>query len=151
MQMCGWLYWLFILCLYVSKIYLHSCVCVCVQIHKYIVYIHTGLPGGSYGKVSACNGGDPVSIPGLERSPGGGNGTPLQYSCLENPMDREAWWATVHGVAKNWTRLSDVTFYTYVYFLQNIGMFALSSMELGWDSELCIMRKEEDTVWPRRK
>ena len=45
-------------------------------------------------------------IPGSERSPGGGNGTPLQYSCLENPMDRGAWWATVHGVIKSQTRLS---------------------------------------------
>ena len=50
------------------------------------------------------------SIPGSRRSPGGGNGNPLQYSCLENPMDRGAWWATVHGVAKSWTRLSDFTF-----------------------------------------
>ena len=59
-----WLIILIILCLYVSKIYLNSCVCVCVQIHKYIVYIHTGFPGGSDGKVSACNGGDLGSIPG---------------------------------------------------------------------------------------
>ena len=50
--------------------------------------------------------GDPGSIPGLGRSPGEGNGNPLQYSCLENPMDRRAWWATVHGVAQNQTRLS---------------------------------------------
>ena len=48
--------------------------------------------------------------PGLGRSPGEGNGNPLQYSCLENPMDGGAWWATVHGVAKSWTRLSDFTF-----------------------------------------
>ena len=47
-------------------------------------------------------------IPGLGRSPGGGHGNPLQYSCLENPMDRGAWWATVHGVIKNWTRLSNL-------------------------------------------
>ena len=52
----------------------------------------------------------PCSIPGLGRSPGEGNGNPLQYSCLENPMDRGAWWATVHGVAKSWTWLSDFTF-----------------------------------------
>ena len=44
---------------------------------------------------------DASSIPGLGRCPGGGNGNPLQYSCLENPMDREAWWATVHGVTKS--------------------------------------------------
>ena len=60
-------------------------------------------PGGSDSKVSAYNAGDPGLIPGLERSPGEGNGNSLQYSCLENPMDGEAWWATVHGVAKSWT------------------------------------------------
>ena len=55
---------------------------------------------------SAGDTGDVGSIPEVERSPGGGNGNPLQYSCLGNPMDRGAWWATVHGVAKSWTRLS---------------------------------------------
>ena len=59
--------------------------------------------------MSACNAGDPGSIPGLGRSPGEGDGTPLQYSCLENPMDRGAWRATVHGVAKSQTRLSNFT------------------------------------------
>ena len=54
-----------------------------------------------------ANAGDPGSIPGLGRSPGGGHGNPLQYSCLQNPMDRGAWWATVHGVTKSQTRLSD--------------------------------------------
>ena len=53
--------------------------------------------GGSDGKVSAYNAGDPGSIPGLGRSPGEGNGNPLQYSSLENPRDQEAWWATGHG------------------------------------------------------
>ena len=54
----------------------------------------------------ACHAEDPGSIPGLGRSPGEGNGNPLQYSCLENSMDRGAWWATVHGVANSWTRLT---------------------------------------------
>ena len=67
-------------------------------------------PGGSEVKASACNVGDLGSIPGWGSSPGEGNGNPLQYSCLENPMDRGAWQATVHGVAKSWTRLSDFTF-----------------------------------------
>ena len=67
-------------------------------------------PGGSEVKASARNVGDLGSIPGLGKSPGEGNGHPLQYSCLENPMDRGAWWATVHGVAKSQTRLSDFTF-----------------------------------------
>ena len=68
-----------------------------------------GFPGGSEVKVCACNAGDLGSIPGSGRSPGEGNGNPLQYSCLENPMDGGTWWATVHGVAKSWTRLSDLT------------------------------------------
>ena len=68
-----------------------------------------GFPDGSEVKASACNAGDPSSVPGSGRSPGEGNGTPLQYSCLENPMDGGAWWATVHGVAKSRTRLSDFT------------------------------------------
>ena len=59
---------------------------------------------GSDGKASACNMGDPGLIPGLGRSPGEGNGNPLQYSCLENPRDGGAWQATVHGVAKSWTQ-----------------------------------------------
>ena len=67
-------------------------------------------PSGSDGTVSVYNQGDPGSIPGLGRSPGEGNGNPLQYSCLENPMDGGAWWATVHGVTKSRTRLSDFTF-----------------------------------------
>ena len=60
----------------------------------------TGFPGGSDGKESACNAGDPGSIPELERFSGEGNGYPLQYSCLENPMNRVAWWATIHGIAE---------------------------------------------------
>ena len=70
-----------------------------------------GFPSGSEGKASACNAGDPASIPGLGRSPGEGNGNPLQYSCLENPMDRGAWRATVHRATKSWARLSDFTFF----------------------------------------
>ena len=66
-----------------------------------------GLPGCSDSKESACSAGELGSIPGLGRSPGGGHGNPLQYSCLENPMDRGAWWATVHGVAKCQTPLSN--------------------------------------------
>ena len=68
-----------------------------------IIYPYMGFLGGSDGKESACNAGDPSLIPGLERSPGDGNGNPLQYSCLENPMDGGAWWATVHRVTKSWT------------------------------------------------
>ena len=67
--------------------------------------IYEPLKSGSDGKASVCNAGDPVLIPGLERSPGEGNGSPLQYSCLENPMNLGAWQFTVHGVAKSRTRL----------------------------------------------
>ena len=66
-----------------------------------------GFFGGSDGKESACNAGDLGMIPGLGKSPGGGHSNPLQCSCLENPMDRGAWRATVHGVAKSQTRLRD--------------------------------------------
>ena len=59
-----------------------------------------GFPGGSDGKESACSTGDPGSIPGSGRSPGEGNGNPLQHTCLENPMNRGAWQATVHGVTR---------------------------------------------------
>ena len=65
--------------------------------------------GGSGGKASAYNARDPGLIPGSERSPGEGNGNPLQYSCLENPMDGGAWLATVHGAAKSGTGLSNFT------------------------------------------
>ena len=71
---------------------------------------YLGFPGGSEVKASASNEGDPGSIPGSGRSPGEGNGNPLQYSFLENPMDGGAWQVTVHGVAKSWTILSDFTF-----------------------------------------
>ena len=72
-----------------------------------LISLPLGFPGGSEVKASACNAADLGLIPGLGRSPWEGNGTPLQYSCLENPMDGGAWWATVHGVAKSRTRLSD--------------------------------------------
>ena len=61
------------------------------------------ITGASEVKASACSVGELGSIPGSERSPGEGNGNPLQYSCLENPMDGGVWWATVHGVAKSRT------------------------------------------------
>ena len=63
------------------------------------------LPGWLSSKESLCNAGDMALIPGSGRPPGGGHGNPLQYFCLENPMDRGAWWATIHKVTKSWTRL----------------------------------------------
>ena len=81
-----------------------------------MVELHSKLmltfPGGSDSKESACHAGDLGLIPELGRSPGGGNGTPLQYSCLDNSMDRGTWWGTVHGVAKSQTQLSDFHFHT---------------------------------------
>ena len=67
------------------------------------------MPDGSEVKASSCNVGEMGLIPVSGRFLGEENGNPLQYSCLDNPMDRGAWWATVHGVAKSWARLSDFT------------------------------------------
>ena len=71
-----------------------------------------GFPGGSVVKYLPANAGDPGSIPGSGWSPGKGHGNPLQYSCLENPMDREAWQATVYRVAKSWTQLEWLSTHT---------------------------------------
>ena len=71
--------------------------------------LHYDFPGVSDSKASSYNAGDPGLIPWSGRSPGEGNGNPLQYSCLENPMDGGAWWATIQGVAKSRTQLSDFT------------------------------------------
>ena len=81
-----------------------------------------GFPGSTDSKESACNAGDPGLIPGSGSSPGEGNGNPLQYSCLENPMDRGAWWATPHG-SQSRTLLSDVQ--NHIYMLV-CSLFALS-------------------------
>ena len=66
-----------------------------------------GFPDNSVVKNPPASAGDTGSIPGSGRSPGEGNGNPFQYSCLGNPMDRGAWWATVHGITKKWTPLGD--------------------------------------------
>ena len=78
-----------------------------MQIFLDLYYGSNGPPGGSDGKESTCNAGDLGLLLGLGRSLGGGHGNSLQYSCLENPMDRGSWQATVQEVAKSWTRLSD--------------------------------------------
>ena len=80
---------------------------------------------GSDGKASAYNAGDPDAIPGSGRSPGEGNGNPFQYSCLENPMDGGAWWATVHGVAKSRTQLNYFTFTFHFYTSYDIFILML--------------------------
>ena len=78
-------------------------------------YLIQSFPGGTVVKNLLASAGDVGSIPGLGRFPGGGKGNPLQYSCLENPMDRGAWWATVHGVATSWTQLCTHTHYLIHY------------------------------------
>ena len=84
--------------------YSSVCVCVCVCVHACVhVSVCMASPGGSDGKESACKAGDLGSIPGLGRSPGGGHSKPTPVSCLENPADRGAWQAIVHGVTKNQT------------------------------------------------
>ena len=75
-----------------------------------MTHYHTGFPSGSEGKEPACTVGDPHLIPGLGRSPREGNGNPLQYSCLKNPMHSGAWQATIHGVTKSRTWMSNFTF-----------------------------------------
>ena len=79
---------------------------ICSQVFNFHLFAGH-FPGGSHGKESACNVEDQGSIRGSGRYPGEGNGNPLQYSCLEKSMDREAWQATVHGVPKSRTRLSN--------------------------------------------
>ena len=74
---------------------------------EYLSYLCTGFPGSSAVKNPPAYTGDANLITGLGRSPREGNGNPLQYSCLGNPINREAWWATVHGVAKSQTRLNN--------------------------------------------
>ena len=92
---------------------------VCVYIHKYI-----GFPGHSVVKNPPANAGYPGLIPGSGRSPGEGNGNLLQYSCLENPVDRGTWWATVHRVAKIWIWLSSWAC-THIYIYIDILIYSL--------------------------
>ena len=102
-----------------------------------------GFPGGSVVKNLPDSEGDSGSIPGLGRSPEEGQGNPLQYSCLKNPMDRGAWQATVHGVTKSWTRLSDFTFKLWsraslvAQRLKRLpGMWETWVRSLGWEDPL---------------
>ena len=103
-----------VICIYILKILNFKChflypykEILCSHKKNKRLFRYLGFPGGSDSKESACKVGDPGLIPGSGRSPGEGNGNPLQYPCLENLMDRGAWWAAVHGVAKSQARLSD--------------------------------------------
>ena len=88
--------------------------CVCVSIHTHIY----GFPGGSDSKESTYNSGDLDSTTGLGRFPGERNGNPLQYSCLKNSMDKEAWWTTVHGVERAGHDLATEQQQQYMYHIQ---------------------------------
>ena len=91
-----------------------------------LIRVMRGFPGGSDSEESACNAGEKDSVPGLGRSPGEENSYSLQYSLLENSMDRGAWQAPVHGFAKSWTQLSD------------FRSFGMSGFITHWTfSELC--------------
>ena len=94
-------------------------------------------PGGSDGKASVYNVGDPGLSPGLGRSPGEGNGNPLQYYCLENPMDRGAWQAAVYGVAKSWTQLSD---FTSLDFTSRIAIIAIVIITIAFTEYLLCVK-----------
>ena len=87
-------------CLKAYLYILHLLYLYVVYLFNIPLFLYIGVPGGSVVKNSHANAGDQGSVPGLGRSPGGGNGDPLQYSYLENPMDRGAWWATVQGVTR---------------------------------------------------
>ena len=97
--------------------------------------------GGSVGKESSYNTRvtrDTGSIPGLGRSPGGGHGNPPLYSCLENPMDGDAWWTTVHGVSKSWTRLKRLSTHIHPSSAQ-----ISAGLPKAWD---CIANKYQVTL-----
>ena len=98
-----------------------------------------GFPDGSDGKESACYVGGLGSIPGSGRSPGEGKGYPLQYSCLENSMDRGAWWVTVCGITKSWIRLSDWHFFVFSMLCEIYPLCCLS---------LCFIHFSRYTVFP---
>ena len=136
----------------VHKGFIFSTISLTVGIFCFVVVVLTvaipmdGLPRWLSCKESTYNAGDADSIPGSGRSPAEGNGNPLQYSCLENPMDREAWWDTVHGVTKSWdvterlnvknnnenTQLQKIILQTLIYYdTDKAGESSLTTLIIG--------------------
>ena len=115
-----------------------------------------GFPDVSDGKESACSVGDPGSIPGLGRSPRDGNGYPLQYPCLENLMDRGAWWAAAHGVPKSRAWLWLTLTYLLIVFTSLVAQLAKNPpaiqetwvRSLGWEDPLEKERLPTPVFWP---
>ena len=110
---------------------------------------YLGFPGGSEVKMSACNAGDLGLIPGLGRSPGEGNGNSLQYSCLENPIDGGAWWATVHvaqRVRHNWATSLSLSFpFTWYQVQKFVLLINATNMGTSWNDLWSFLKKEKDT------
>ena len=138
------------------------------RVDKQNLYLYNGMgfPGGSDGKESACKAGDLGSIPGWGRSPGEGNSYPLQFTCLENSMDRGAGWTAVHSTAKSWTKwltLSHTLWHTMKWAFQvvlveknslpNAGGQETQVRSLGWEDPLqyCLWRspwtEEPGRLW----
>ena len=95
-------------------------VCIYIYIYSFLPLV-PGFPSGLDGKEFVCNAGDPSLIPGLGRSPGEGNGYSFQFSCMGNPMDRGAWWATVHGITKSRIWPSDQHIFLNILFLYGLS------------------------------
>ena len=112
-------------------------------------FLYTFLPGDSDGKETACHAGDPGLIPGSGRSPGEGNGIPLQYSCLENSVDRGAWWATVLGIARvghDWATNTSL----HTYFISSWSPFLLCFCLMWFKISYCFKWIDEEicrNIW----
>ena len=113
-----------------------------------------GFPGSASGEEPTCNAGDArdlALIPGLGGSPGGEHGNPLQYSCRENPMDRGAWWATVHGFAKSQTRLTHALTMNFLLDSWDLGMNGLPWFLLRWYLWTVLRKAIFTSVWNGNK
>ena len=119
------------------------------NIFELIINTIWGLPWWLSGKESMCNAGDTgdaVSIPVLRRSPRGRNGNPLQYSCLENPMDRGAWQASVYRVAQSRTRLKQLSMHACIHLKKNVYIFEKENKPAELVSRCCC-NKLSQNLW----